>query len=181
MRNASLKQLGGFGHFQSSQGSAEATGLADASVDFIVCAQAFHWFDRGRAKTEFRRILKPGGKAALIWNSRCPEGSLFLELYEKLLQKYGTDYAKINHKNIQLEDLQAFFDHHGLQTARFTNNQLFDFDGLSGRMLSSSYIPASGDPQFEPMMKELRNIFDRTQVDGAVTMEYETEVFWGMV
>ncbi len=36
----------------------------------IVGAQAFHWFDREACKKEFGRILKPGGRAVLVWNNR---------------------------------------------------------------------------------------------------------------
>ena len=52
------------------KGSAEAIPLRDASVDAVVCAQAFHWFATEAALAEIHRILKPGGKLALIWNVR---------------------------------------------------------------------------------------------------------------
>lgn len=55
---------------ESHQGTAEAIPLADASVDAVVCAQAFHWFATSAALTEIHRILKPGGALGLIWNVR---------------------------------------------------------------------------------------------------------------
>lgn len=51
-------------------GSAESMSLADASVDAVVCAQAFHWFATSDALQEIRRVLKPGGWLGLIWNVR---------------------------------------------------------------------------------------------------------------
>lgn len=181
MREAAEKMLGKEPGFRAVPGSAEASGLPDRSVDFIVCAQAFHWFDRSAAQAEFRRILKPGGKVVLIWNSRLTHGTPFLEEYERLLHTFGTDYGKVNHKNISRETLAAFFKEGGLREARFTNRQLFDFEGLRGRLLSSSYAPLPGHPNYEPMMTELRNLFDRNQQDGNVFFDYETEVFWGEI
>lgn len=49
--------------------TAEATGLAAASVDAVVCAQAWHWVDVAAASTEFDRILRPGGRVVLVWNT----------------------------------------------------------------------------------------------------------------
>lgn len=157
----------------------KTTGLSEHSVDYIVCAQAFHWFDRSAAQSEFRRILKSGGKVILIWNSRLTIGTSFLEEYDRLLHNFGTDYDKVNHKNISTETLISFFKNGGLHEERFTLRQLFDLAGLSGRLLSSSYIPVIGHPNYESMMIELRNIFKRNNQDGRVLFDYETEVFWG--
>ena len=78
--------------FTSVKGTAEATTLADGSVDLITAAQAFHWFDRARTRAEFERILKPGGWVALIWNDRQLDSTPFLREYEALLHEFGTDY-----------------------------------------------------------------------------------------
>ncbi|MCC3375458.1 class I SAM-dependent methyltransferase [Cohnella sp. REN36] len=167
--------------FRSLPGAAEATGLPDGSVDAIVCAQSFHWFDREAAKAEFRRILKPGGRVALVWNTRKTEGSAFLEGYDRLVHAYSPDYKDVGHKNISRETLQSFFAPGWPIEVSFPYAQLFDFEGLSGRLQSSSYIPVPGDAGFEPMMAELRSLFDRCQVDGRVSFDYETEIYWGEV
>ncbi|WP_127531144.1 class I SAM-dependent methyltransferase [Paenibacillus kobensis] len=179
MRESALLELGGQAGYRAVPGTAEQTELADQSVDFIVCAQAFHWFDRVAARQEFRRILRPGGKAVLIWNSRLTEGTPFREEYDQLLHRYGVDYHKLKHKNISPADLAAFYHPEPMQEARFVYGQSFDFDGLCGRMKSSSYIPLPGDPAYEPMMQELQAIFARNEQDGQVPFEYETEVYWG--
>ncbi|XEC97575.1 class I SAM-dependent methyltransferase [Paenibacillus tarimensis] len=181
MRETAERQLGGEPNFRAVPGSAEATGLPEHSVDFIVCAQSFHWFDRSAAQSEFHRILKPGGKVVLIWNSRLTQGSPFLEEYEQLLRTFGTDYEKVGHKNISAETLSAFFMEGRMKEARFTNSQLFDLEGLAGRLQSSSYSPLPGHPNYEPMMIELRDLFERNNRDGKVSFEYETEVYWGQV
>jgi ubiquinone/menaquinone biosynthesis C-methylase UbiE len=181
MREAAGKMLGKEPNFRIVSGSAEDTGLPDHSVDFVVCAQSFHWFERMGALSEFRRILRPDGRVILIWNSRLTHGTPFLEEYEQLLHKFGTDYEKVSHKNISKESLLASFKESKMQEVRFTNRQLFDFEELSGRLLSSSYSPLLGHPNYEPMMEELRNLFERNQIDGKVSFDYETEVFWGDV
>lgn len=181
MREAAEKKLGGKQSFRAVSGSAEATGLPDKSVDFIVCAQAFHWFDRPAAQTEFRRILKEGGKAVLIWNSRIAHGTPFREEYDRLLQTYGTDYNQVKHKNISPDVLAFFFKAGDMREARFMNGQTFDFEGLIGRLLSSSYSPVPGSSSYEPMIAELRSIFDRNEQGGKVSFDYETEIYWGEV
>ena len=70
MRAAGEEFLRGLDQFTSQEGRAEATGLPARSVDLITAGQAFHWFDRRRARAEFERILKPGGWVALVWNER---------------------------------------------------------------------------------------------------------------
>lgn len=179
MGEAAEQRLGANPKFRAVPGSAENTGLPDHSVDFIVCAQAFHWFDRALTRQEFARILKPGGQVVLIWNSRIISGTPFRESYDRLLHTYGIDYAKLMHKNISPTDLAAFYAPQPMSEARFIYSQSFDFEGLSGRLHSSSYIPTPEHPQYEPMMKELRTIFDQNEQDGLVPFEYETEIYWG--
>ncbi|PAF33730.1 class I SAM-dependent methyltransferase [Paenibacillus sp. 7516] len=181
MRTAAEQMLESEPNFQTISGSAESTGLPDRSVDFIVCAQAFHWFDRLAAQTEFRRILQPGGKVVLIWNSRLTTGNSFRTEYDQLLHTYGTDYEKVNHKNISQSILHSFFKEGTMQEASFQMGQEFEFEGLKGRLQSSSYSPVPGHPNYTPMMTELQNIFDRNKREGTVLFDYETEIFWGEV
>jgi len=181
MREAAEQTLKSSPQFQSIAGSAESTGLPDQSIDFIVCAQAFHWFDRSAAQIEFRRILRPGGRVILIWNSRLTHGTPFREEYNQLLHTYGTDYKKVNHKNISQTMLLSFFKEGSMHEMRFRMSQKFDFEGLKGRLLSSSYSPAPGHANYDPMMSELRNLFDKNNQEGIVAFDYETEIFWGEV
>lgn len=181
MRDALQRALADAPNLRILPGSAEATGLPDGSVDYIVSAQAFHWFDRAAAKAEFHRILRPGGLTALIWNTRPTSGTPFLEAFEQLLHRYGTDYGQVNHRNISEEDLAAFFRSGTMRKSVFANPISYDYEGLRGRLQSSSYIPVPGDPNHEPLMADFRDLFARSEQDGRVVVAYETELYIGEV
>jgi len=87
MRQEADRALSGHLGFRSVNGTAEATGLEDQSIDLVTCAQAFHWFDPEKTSVEFRRILKPGGLTALIWNEREEQASDVGREYDDLLQR----------------------------------------------------------------------------------------------
>jgi SAM-dependent methyltransferase len=181
MRDGAGEFLRTFPKFSQHDGSAEATGLDDASVDLVIAGQAFHWFDPPRARAEFVRILKPGGFVLLMWNNRRKSGDAFHEAYEQLLRTYGTDYLKIRHENIDDPRLAAFFAPQPFEKATLPNQQVFDFEGLKSRLLSSSYVPLVGQPSHEAMLDDLGKIFDLHQRDGTLLMAYDTELFFGRI
>ncbi|MCA9103493.1 MAG: class I SAM-dependent methyltransferase [Planctomycetales bacterium] len=178
MRAALLASLDDEPRLHISAGTAEATGLPAASADLVTAGQAFHWFDAKRARREFARILKPGGQIALFWNTRQTDATPFLRAYEEFLCAYGTDYQTVRHDNQGPQQLRAFFGG-DYQSRTFANEQRFDFAGLRGRLLSSSYVPAADDPGREPMLAELRRLFDRHAEAGQVRVLYETELYFG--
>ena len=179
MRAAGERLLGGYARFTSVAATAEATTLPAHSVDFVVAGQAFHWFDRQQARQEFFRILKPQGWGVLVWNLRRTEATPFLEAYEKLLLTYAIDYASVDHRLITDEVIAAFFRPGAFKLKGFESSQLQDFQGCQGRLLSASYTPRAGHPNYEPMLAELRSIFDAYQVNGMVSFEYDTKMYYG--
>jgi SAM-dependent methyltransferase len=178
MREAGARQLGAFQKFTSVAGTAEATTLADHSVDFVTAAQAAHWFDRARARREFVRILKPGGWLVLLWNERLTDSTKFLRDYEQLLLTYGTDYQDIRHEHTT-SAVNEFFDPAPFQERAFEMRQEFDYAGVEGRLLSSSYAPGPEHPQHAPMLRDLRCIFDECAVEGRAAFEYKTRLYFG--
>jgi ubiquinone/menaquinone biosynthesis C-methylase UbiE len=177
MRAAAEEYLSEFPNFISHEGTAEDTNLGDDSIDFVIAAQAFHWFDPVKTRTEFQRILKPQGYIALIWNERQLDTTEFLREYEKLLLKYGRDYANVRHENIDQQKLGAFFES-SYKRATFSNEQEFDFEGLRGRVLSSSYMPAEGDPSFPALEKDLRHLFTKHSEKDRIKVFYDTNIYY---
>jgi SAM-dependent methyltransferase len=180
MRQAGERLLAGFPKFTSVAGTAEATTLPDHSVDFVTAAQAAHWFHRERARREFLRILKPGGWLVLLWNERLTNANAFLRDYEQLLLTYGTDYEDVRHERTT-EELNEFFDPAPFQERQFPMRQEFDYAGLEGRLLSSSYAPGPGHPSHTPMLRELRRIFDAHNSAGRIAFDYKTRVYFGQL
>jgi SAM-dependent methyltransferase len=180
MRTAAEKLLSSYETFKSIDGTAEDTSLRETSIDLITAGQAFHWFDPVRARTEAQRILKPRGWVALIWNDRKLQSTPFLEDYEALLLRHGTDYQKVRHDKAE-HLITQFFDQCEVQLKVFPNKQVFDFDGLLGRVLSSSYTPESDHPDFQPMIHGLKSIFEKHQSSGEIVFDYDTKVFYGQL
>jgi SAM-dependent methyltransferase len=179
MRAGAERLLAGEPRFHSVDGRAEATTLPAASVDFVTAGQAFHWFDQVAARGEFRRILKPNGWVVLLWNERLVTPG-FLTEYEDLLQRLSTDYGRVDHRQIGAEAIDRFFGHGQWLAASFPNHQDFDWEGLRGRLLSSSYAPLPGSPHYQPMIEELAAIFATYQHSGQVRVVYETRVYAGL-
>jgi SAM-dependent methyltransferase len=179
MRAAAERLLAKYSRFTSVAATAEATTLPDASTDFIVAGQAFHWFDIPSTRAEFTRILKPAGWVVLMWNERHVSDTLFLRNYERILKTYSTDYAEVDHRRVDARTLHKFFGRQGFQFAHFDNVQTFDFEGVCGRLLSSSYAPGPGHPNHAPMLAELRRAFDAYQSGGHVDFLYDTQVYYG--
>ena len=178
MRQAGERLLAEFAKFKSVDGSAEATTLSDASADFVTSAQAAHWFDRKRTRREFVRILKPEGWLVLLWNEREVDTTAFLRDYEQLLLAFGTDYEDVRHERTT-DSVNEFFDPLPYEERVFAMRQEFDYTGLEGRLLSSSYAPGPGHPKHEPMLKELRRIFEQHMRNGIVGFDYKTRVYFG--
>jgi SAM-dependent methyltransferase len=178
MRAAAEAMLGADARFHSVAGSAEATTLPDASVDYVVAAQAFHWFDPAAVGPEWKRILRPGGWMVLLWNTRQTDSTPFLRAYEALLHEHGTDYASVNHENVTDASLRAVLGE-GYARHVVPSAQVFDFESLKGRLLSSSYVPNVDHPGHAPMLAELERIFSEHQQDGRVRFEYDTEIYFG--
>lgn len=179
MRLAGENSFKNNSNFISINGTAEQTTLSNQSVDLIIAGQAFHWFDKEKCKTEFKRILKPGGTVALIWNDRRTEGCEFLKYYEEFIYRFATDYAEVNHKNIDETVFNTFFGKGNYQLKTFDNYQYFDFEGLKGRILSSSYMPDETSERFPDMIKALLELFETFNQNGKVTIEYDTTVYYG--
>lgn len=179
MRTAAERGLHAYPGFRAVDGRADATGLDAASVDLVTVAQAFHWFDEQTTRREFARILRPGGLVAIWWNSRQLAGTAFLEGYEALLRTWGTDYGNVAERYADDQQMRAWFAEGYRAGTHFTHRQRLDFDGLRGRLMSSSYVPHAGHPDHPPMLRALRELFDACAEQGTISFDYDTRIFAG--
>ncbi len=179
MREAGDELLAGFPGFASVAATAEDTTLPAASVDLVTAGQAFHWFDRDRARTEFARILKGGGWVVLVWNKRRKSSTPFLAAYEDMLRRWSIDYAEVDHDRVTTEVIAEFYRPAPFALRSFPNHQVVSFEALRGRLESSSYAPAPGHSNYAPMLAELREIFAAHNEHGVVALESDTVLYYG--
>lgn len=162
-------------------GTAEATGLADDSVDMVTVGQAMHWFDLPKTRAEFARVLKPGGRCVVVYNHRKMRGDAFHEGYERILEEFGKDYVAVQSSHLTEERLAKFFSPVEMKCTALPNAQDLTLEGLRGRVLSSSYMPQEGDPKYAAMMDAVDALFARHARTGVVRMIYECVVCYGQI
>lgn len=179
MRLAGEDYLRAFPNFHSIKGSAEETHLKSQTIDLVAVGTAFHWFDPQKTKLEFIRILKKNGWVALIWNVRAVKDSPFMQKYETLINTFNKDFQISNAKKFNHTIHESFFSPYPMHEASFPNQQFFDWDGLQGRLLSTSYSLQEGDKHFSEMMQTLKRIFDQYQKNGKIVFLYETKIYYG--
>jgi SAM-dependent methyltransferase len=182
MRRAAEERLGHFPGFHSVAATAEATGLADDSLRFVLAGQAFHWFDPPRARAEFRRILVPGGWVVLVWNERRTLPGNFMAEYGAITAEFRTDAKAAGHSAITAPGstvLKEFFAPGGYATATFDHSQELDLPGLQDRLNSSSQMPLPGQPRHGELIAKVEKAFARHAVGGRVRLDYDTRVYYG--
>jgi SAM-dependent methyltransferase len=177
MRAMAESVLQRYPRFHSVAGTAEATGLAPASVDMITSATAFHWFEQQQTRAEFRRILKDNGTVALLWNVRQTEHNDFAVAYEKLWQQQNMS----DKNNVSKKTFHDFFREGRYEELSFAHAQHFDLDGFIGRSFSSSFSPQQDSEEGLIFTRSLQLLFDRFQDHGQVSIDYVAKLYIGMV
>ena len=180
MRAAAEAQLGKEERFRSVAGTAEATTLPANTIDLWVAGQAFHWFDVRKARVEALRVVRAGGFGALLWNERPREASAFLADYEALLERYAPEYAAITASRADEASMRSFLGV-AMELATFPNQQVFDFEGVKGRLMSSSYAPEPADRGYAPLLEGLEAVFRSHQRDGRIVFPYQTLVYYAQL
>ena len=160
---------------ESRDATAEATGLAAGSVGLVTCAQAFHWFRPREALAEFRRVLRPGGRLAILWNSRDRRDPLTRGYTEAIRAVDGEHPAERREFDPGVVAASGAFAAPRLET--FAHRQELDLAGLIGRATSASYVPKEG-PGFAQLTELLAALFERYRdANGRVALVYETQVW----
>jgi len=156
-------------------GTAEATGLSAGSVDAVLCAQSFHWFEAPKTLIEFARILKPAGRLAIMWNRRSASDALTAGYRQAILDVGGEVTAEKMPFDPDVVPRSGLFS--PVERITFDNAQRLDLEGLIGRARSASYVPTSGEAA-DRLLALLRALHARyADSAGIVTLVYETEIY----
>ena len=155
---------------RAAAGSAEAIPAPDASADVVTSAQAFHWFDHAAALAEITRVLGPGGRLALVWNSRDDRDPWMARLSEL-----------IGNETVGADDVCAPIDASRLfgpvETAAFSFEQTLDRETLLDLILSRSYCAKLPLVDREPILEAVGRLYDETERPDGVRLAYVTECF----
>jgi ubiquinone/menaquinone biosynthesis C-methylase UbiE len=176
MREEAERAFAGRAEFNSRAGRAEDTGLPASIVDWVTAAQAFHWFDVDRVRNEVRRILKPGGCCALVWNDRQTDSSPFARAYEDFLLEWSIDYESV--KALYEDPVKiARVLGPGYKRRSFPHAQDMDREAFRARQQSASYVPKSETLRGREMMRALDALFDTFQEKGTVRFDYNANIY----
>jgi SAM-dependent methyltransferase len=158
-------------------GTGEASGLDSASVDLVVCAQAFHWLRPQEALREFRRIARPGGRIVFLVNERS-QADPVMRAYNAAIRKASDRELSEGMRGTIDDALQAAGV--ALAPVSFPSAQVLSREGLVGRARSASYVPKEG-PLYEQLLRDLDEMWSEHHDDeGRVTLGYRTFV-WVLV
>jgi ubiquinone/menaquinone biosynthesis C-methylase UbiE len=180
MRAGAEEFLRAYPLFTSVAATAEATTLADHSVEMITAGQAFQWFKHDLARQEFLRILLPQGWVVLVWNAPRNDSSPFAAAFEQFWHQY-VDPRSFGRERQRPDYITQFFGEDHLKEKTLDNHQVCDFEALKGRVLSASTSPQVDDPRYPMMLDDLAAIFNQYQKDGTVTIDYDTLVVYGQL
>ena len=175
MRAACDRRLGAQAGYRSAEGAAEAIPMADASADLITAAQAFHWFDVMRARAECRRVLKPAGVVALIWNDRVCGDPLQQELDAVFAEHGGAAHSAQSDR----ADMPRFFGGNAPTELTWPHEHRLGEAGLLSLAFSRSYMPARMSSAAAGVERKVRRLFRDWQQDGRVVVRYRTAAFIG--
>lgn len=180
MRRQAEADFSSVTNFISRPGSAEDTHLASHSIDLVTAAQSFHWFNREKTYTEFKRILKPSGRVLLVWNYRDIDGDELQRRYEAILASTIPNYKQLDHKSMTLDKIKAFFKSPSVDCFSLPNQQSFTLDQFKGRILSSSYVPKPPDPVYDSVMDQVVDLFHEFEKEKSILFIYKTVVYTGI-
>lgn len=180
MRAVAEARLGERAEFSSTAGSAERTGLADASVDRVCAAQAFHWMDPQAFRRECRRILRPGGAVALVWNFRDPASPL-VRASAAVCARHCPGFTGFSGGMDFDGDAVARFFEGAYRTVSFPHDLAYDRKGFVDRMLSASYAPDRDDPAHAAYAADFERLFDEHAQAGVLVLPNSTAAYIGEV
>ncbi len=160
-------------------GTAESIPLPAGSVDAVVVAQAFHWFNAIRALSEIHRVLRPGGHLALLWNRR-DEAVPWVRALSDLMRPL--EAGEPGTRSTAWRDALArcgLFE--PFESALFRHAQALTTEGVVDRVASVSYVAAADPVRRAAVLDGVRELLrsdPATSGRDEVELPYETELMW---
>ncbi len=145
--------------------------LEDASVDCVVVAQAFHWFDAPAALEEIHRVLVEGGRLGVLWNERDESVPWVAELGKVMhwptrqLYPVGQDFTAVLASGPFLN----------IERRKFVHRQVLDHEGLIERVLSTSYVAVMDDEEQSSVIRDVKRVVD--PLPAIFELPYVTDVY----
>ncbi|MGN1458298.1 MAG: class I SAM-dependent methyltransferase [Acutalibacteraceae bacterium] len=181
MREMSEKILSKYNRFNSVNGTDTNTTLQNNSIDLVTVAQAFHWFDTDGFKAECKRILKPDGIVAIIYNHRVM-GSDFVNENAEICKRYCPDFKGFSNKlNSDAMTRISLLFNGKYETVHFDNDLEYNKELFVKRMLSASYSPTPTDANYSKYMVALEDLFDKYSENDILILPNETVAYIGKV
>jgi MOSC domain-containing protein YiiM/SAM-dependent methyltransferase len=170
-------ERGGEGPVVMVDGTAEAIGLPSGSVDAVVVAQAFHWFDSVRALSEIHRVLRPRGQLLLAWNLR-DESVPWVRALDERVRELAKD-----ERQVWDGAWRAALGRSGLfgpwETRTFRHAQTLTADGLHDRVSSISFVAAAAPDVRAAVLADIDAVLAAdpdTRDRERIELPYETEI-----
>jgi SAM-dependent methyltransferase len=165
-------------------GTAQEIPLAEASVDGVFAAEAFHWFDDERALAEIARVLRPRRSLVLMWNLPAGPTEPSIAAVEKLLGERAPNPDEVTYDPLDLDGPQytsgewrlAFEDSpfEPLQEVRLPNIQTLDRDGLVAFFASMGWLADLPDAERRRLLAEVSSLLSAPEYQRP----WETHVHW---
>jgi SAM-dependent methyltransferase len=145
--------------------------LEDATVDCVIVAQAFHWFDAPVALEEIHRVLVEGGRLGVLWNERDESIAWVADLGEAMRWPIHQPY-KVGQDFTPILSSGPFVN---IERKKFSHRQVLDHEGLRQRVLTTSYIAVMDEEEQRTVMREVQKVMD--QLPDSIELPYVTDVY----
>lgn len=180
MRKKAEVLLSHYSNFISVAGSAENTSLADRSIGLITAAQAFHWFNKEKCISEFRRIIKADGKVFIIWDDLvCDYNDFSIEFGSTLAAFRNVESENMGRRLSRTEMIDGLFKDNKYEKLTFTHELYQNFDSIKGGASSASFTPKPEEGNYEPFIQELQKVFNKYQNNDQVCTAFQSLCFLG--
>ena len=158
-----------------TEGRAEQLPLRSRSTELITAFNSFHWFKAEPFFAEVRRVSRPGGRIALVWNDWDGRDE-FTAAFVKLMRSAAGDYPVENRWNEVAPLFSTTTVEKNIERHEFPYSHRLDRHTLPLRLQSMSYIPREG-PLWDKLASELEELFEKYATKGHVEHQYLTHVF----